>query len=73
MVVENEARSESILPDPLPQNTTRIELPANEGTTGSINRAVEATSSKYLLLLNNDIEIIDSGPGWVIWGCTLTS
>ncbi|MFZ0703984.1 MAG: glycosyltransferase family 2 protein [Candidatus Korobacteraceae bacterium] len=57
VVVENEARSESILPDPLPENTTRIELPTNEGTTGSINRAVAATSSKYLLLLNNDIEM----------------
>jgi len=57
VVVENEARSESILPDPLPENTTRIELPTNEGTTGSINRAVAATSSKYLLLLNNDIEL----------------
>ncbi len=57
VVVENEARSDSILPDPLPENTTRIELPTNEGTTGSINRAVAATSSKYLLLLNNDIEM----------------
>jgi len=57
VVVENEARSDKVLPDPLPENTTRIELPANEGTTGSINRAVTATSSKYLLLLNNDIEL----------------
>jgi GT2 family glycosyltransferase len=57
VVVENEARSDSILPDPLPPNTSRIELPSNEGTTGSINRAVAATSSKYLLLLNNDIEL----------------
>lgn len=57
VVVENEARSDKILPDPLPENTTRIELPSNEGTTGSLNRAVAATSSKYLLLLNNDIEL----------------
>ncbi len=57
VVVENEARGGTILADPLPENTTRIELPTNEGTTGSINRAVEATSSKYLLLLNNDIEM----------------
>ena len=57
VVVENEARSDSILPDPLPPNTSRIELPTNEGTTGSINRAVAATSSKYVLLLNNDIEL----------------
>ena len=57
VVVENEARPDSILPDPLPQNTSRIELPTNEGTTGSINRAVAASSSKYVLLLNNDIEL----------------
>ena len=57
VVVENEARSDSILPDPLTENTSRIELPTNEGTTGSINRAATATSSKYLLLLNNDIEL----------------
>jgi GT2 family glycosyltransferase len=57
VVVENEAGSNGILPDPLPENTTRIELPTNEGTTGSINRAVAATSSRYLLLLNNDIEL----------------
>lgn len=57
VVVENDAPAGNILPDPLPANTTRIELPTNEGTTGSINRAVAATSSKYLLLLNNDIEL----------------
>jgi GT2 family glycosyltransferase len=57
VVVENEARLDAILPDPLPANTSRIELPTNEGTTGSINRAVATTSSKYLLLLNNDIEL----------------
>lgn len=57
VVIENEARAESILPDPLPPNTTRLELPTNEGTTGSINRAVAATNSKYVLLLNNDVEL----------------
>lgn len=57
VVVENDARPDKILPDPLPENTKRIELPTNEGTTGSINRAVSATSSKYVLLLNNDIEL----------------
>ena len=46
-----------MLPDPLPPNTRRIELPTNEGTTGSINRAVAATESRYVLLLNNDIEL----------------
>jgi GT2 family glycosyltransferase len=57
LVVENEARPGKIFPDPLPLNVSRIELPNNEGTTGSINRAVAATSSKYVLLLNNDIEL----------------
>jgi hypothetical protein len=36
VVVENEARPESILPDPLPRNTIPIELLVNEGTTNSI-------------------------------------
>ena len=57
VVIENEARPGSMLPDPLPPNTRRIELPTNEGTTGSINRAVAATESRYVLLLNNDIEL----------------
>ncbi len=57
VVIENEAQPDKILPDPLPQSTRRIELPNNEGTTGSINRAVESTQSRYVLLLNNDIEL----------------
>ena len=57
VVVENEARAGEILPDPLPPNTRRIELATNEGTTGSINRAVAATESRYILLLNNDVEL----------------
>ncbi len=57
VVIENEAQPGSILPDPLPPNTRRIELPTNEGTTGSINRAVAATESRYILLLNNDVEL----------------
>jgi GT2 family glycosyltransferase len=57
VVIENEARPGAILPDPLPPNARRIELPDNEGTTGSINRAVAATESRYVLLLNNDIEL----------------
>ena len=56
-VVENDARAGEMLPDPLPPNTRRIELPTNEGTTGSINRAVEASESRYVLLLNNDVEL----------------
>ena len=57
VVVENEARVGEMLADPLPRNTRRIELSANEGTTGSINRAVAATESRYVLLLNNDVEL----------------
>jgi GT2 family glycosyltransferase len=57
VVIENDAQPGSILPDPLPPNTRRIELSTNEGTTGSINRAVAETESRYVLLLNNDIEL----------------
>ena len=57
VVIENEAQAGQMLPDPLPPNTRRIELPLNEGTTGSINRAVAATESRYVLLLNNDVEL----------------
>jgi GT2 family glycosyltransferase len=57
IVIENEAQPGRILTDPLPPNTRRIELPANEGTTGSINRAVAMTQSRYVMLLNNDIEL----------------
>ncbi len=57
VVIENEARSDTILPDPLPPNTRRIELPTNQGTTGSINRALAMTQSRYVMLLNNDVEL----------------
>ncbi len=57
VVIENEARADSILPDPLPRNTMRIELPTNEGTTNSINRGMAAVPSPYVLLLNNDVEL----------------
>jgi GT2 family glycosyltransferase len=57
VVVENDARAGEMLADPLPRNTRRIELLTNEGTTGSINRAVAATESRYVLLLNNDVEL----------------
>ena len=57
VVIENESQPGSILADPLPPNTRRIDLATNEGTTGSINRAVAATESRYILLLNNDIEL----------------
>lgn len=57
VVVENEARPDKILGDPLPRNTIRIELPVNEGTTNSINRGMAAVPSPYVLLLNNDVEL----------------
>lgn len=57
VVIENEAQPDSILPDPLPLNTIRIELPTNEGTTNSINRGMAAVPSPYVLLLNNDVEL----------------
>jgi GT2 family glycosyltransferase len=57
VVIENQALAGSILPDPLPPNTQRIELSTNEGTTGSINRALAQTESRYVLLLNNDVEL----------------
>ena len=57
VVIENAAQAGSILQDPLPPHTRRIELATNEGTTGSINRAVAETESRYVLLLNNDVEL----------------
>jgi GT2 family glycosyltransferase len=57
VVVENEAQPDSVLPDPLPRNTIRIELLTNEGTTNSINRGMAAVPSPYVLLLNNDVEL----------------
>jgi GT2 family glycosyltransferase len=62
VVVENEAHPGCILPDPLPVNTIRIELPTNEGTTDSVNRGMAAVPSPYVLLLNNDVEL---GPDYL--------
>ena len=56
-MVENEAVPKKILPDPLPPNTIRLELPTNEGTTNSINRGMAAVPSPYVLVLNNDVEL----------------
>src|SRR4030088_985926 len=67
VVVENEALPETVLPDPLPRHVRRIELAKNYGTTGSINRGVAESSSEYVLLLNNDVEL---GPQFLV---TLTS
>lgn len=57
VVIENEATPGKVLPEPRPPNTRVIELATNEGTTGSINRAAAATQSRYILLLNNDVEL----------------
>jgi GT2 family glycosyltransferase len=57
VVVENDARPDSILQDPLPLNTRRLLLNANYGTAGATNQGIAETSSKYVLLLNNDVEV----------------
>jgi GT2 family glycosyltransferase len=60
IIVENEARAETMLPDPLPANVRRIALLDNYGTTGSINRGMADSQSEYVLLLNNDVELDSS-------------
>jgi GT2 family glycosyltransferase len=67
IVVENAAQPETVLPHPLPAHIRRIDLVENYGTTGSINRGVTESSSQYVLLLNNDVEL---GPQFLV---TLTS
>src|SRR4030088_2108591 len=67
VVVENDAAPETVLPGPLPKAVRRIDLAENYGTTGSINRGVAESSSEYVLLLNNDVEL---GPQFLV---TLTS
>lgn len=57
IIVENEAASGMTIAEPLPRNTRVIELSENHGTTGSINRACEESKSKYVLVLNNDVEL----------------
>ncbi len=57
ILVENDARPDSILKDPLPPNVRRILLEKNYGTTASINFGIAESSSKYVLLLNNDAEL----------------
>src|SRR5690349_14354334 len=57
IVVENEAREENAVLLLPPPNVRTIPLASNLGTTGSINRALEQSSSEYVLLLNNDVEL----------------
>lgn len=57
IIVENDARSDCMLPTPLPTNVHCIPLVENLGTTGSINRGLQQSSSEYVLLLNNDVEV----------------
>ena len=57
VIVENKARADGARPAPLPDNVRCIALSENLGTTGSVNRALQQSSSEYVLLLNNDIEL----------------
>lgn len=43
--------------DVAPPNGRRLTLDANYGTAGGFNRGIAATKSKYVLLLNNDVEL----------------
>jgi GT2 family glycosyltransferase len=57
VVVENDAQPSTTLPPPWPENVRVIELAENYGTTGSINRGYADSTSKYVLILNNDVEL----------------
>jgi GT2 family glycosyltransferase len=43
--------------DLLPSNASRFTLETNYGTAGAFNRGIAATRSRYVLLLNNDVEL----------------
>lgn len=45
------------MPDPLPPQTRRLLLEKNLGFTGAVNRGVRESSSEYIFLLNNDVEL----------------
>jgi GT2 family glycosyltransferase len=62
LVVENDAANGPVLPDPLPPRVRRLPLDRNFGFTGAANRGIAAASSEYILLLNNDVELL---PGFV--------
>jgi GT2 family glycosyltransferase len=39
-----------------------LPLPANEGFAGAINRGIQASTTDWILLLNNDVEL---EPSWL--------
>jgi len=57
IIAENDAGQDLVLQDPSPSNVRRLLLSANYGTAGATNRGLAASSSKYVLLLNNDVEL----------------
>ncbi|HLQ50745.1 MAG TPA: glycosyltransferase family 2 protein, partial [Terriglobales bacterium] len=62
VIVENEAQQSTVfpvesLPAAFPFPVRQILLQQNLGTTDSINRALTDTSSEFVLLLNNDVEL----------------
>src|SRR5260370_41831116 len=62
VIVENEAQQSTVfpvesLPAAFPFPVRQILLEQNLGTTDSINRALTDTSSEFVLLLNNDVEL----------------
>ena len=62
IVVENDAANGPVLADPLPPRARRLPLERNFGFTGAANRGIAASASEYILLLNNDVELL---PGFV--------
>ncbi len=56
-IIENEARPEPLSGLQLLPNARIIPLAENLGTTGSINHGLRQSSSEYVLLLNNDVEL----------------
>lgn len=62
IVIENQAQPEPSAGIPAPPRVRVISLAENLGTTGSINRGLRQSSSEFVLLLNNDVEL---EPGFV--------
>ena len=57
VLVENGGLPSLAPGDSPPCNARRLTLDANFGTAGGFNRGISSTSSKYVLLLNNDVEL----------------